>query len=110
MPWYDGAVFVDPPAGQVLLDTGPLPGRTFYVSGFVRTSIPGWLPVLERRDAGNATTVQEMSLPMQEQEEHQLYEMPVTLERDERFRVVVKDAPPVGAEVEAHLWLDRLRT
>lgn len=102
MTWVAGAVFVNPPAGTVLVDTGPLAPGAYRVEVAITANPPGWEFVLEWRDAPNASTMRQKILPVTLAMLDWNPPGVFVLGTDERLRVVAR--ADAAAEVEASLF------
>lgn len=100
--WADGAVTVNPGAGDVLADTGPLPSGLCQVQVFATMNPVGFELVFEWRNADNTATVKQKILPVT----LAMFEWsPISalqVNKDDRFRVVARTA--IDGEVEVSIF------
>ena len=101
MEWVDGALFVNPPANQVLADTGPVRKGVHRVMLFIWAST-GFEAIFERRDAANAMTVKAQVLGVVLTNLPFAPTVSIETEANERLRLITRAA--VVGEVEASIF------
>lgn len=106
MAWVDGIPFVNPAAGAVLVDTGPMGAGFYRVAFLLDAPEVGCRAVIERRNAANDTTLASHPLTVGLS---MLWSdgLVVELGAQERLRLTLIE--PVTGTVEAALNVERAR-
>ena len=104
MPWRDDAIYTNPVANTVLVDTGPLPGRRTLVLVFVWADT-GIEAILQLRDATNGATVASQIIPAVLGREGGV-EFTINVAQNQRFRVLTR--ADVTGQVQASIFTDRV--
>lgn len=107
MAWIAGATYVNPLAGTVLADTGPLRGG-YYKFQIYATANTGLEVLIQYRDATNSVTLKQKTLPVTFSQSFVAFEVVQFSLPNERLRVVQRANVTTG-EVEVHITSEIVR-
>jgi hypothetical protein len=101
MAWIAGATYLNPLAGTVLVDTGPLRAG-YYKFQIVASANTGLEVLLQYRDATNTLTLKQKTLPITLSQSYVTLGVVQRYAPNERLRVVARADVTTG-EVEVHI-------
>lgn len=102
MSWFTAGSQINPGAGVVLADTGPLVASSYTLSFLLAGSVL-FTAVVEYRDAANASTLQSQSFPITAANPVHLSNLTFAIANDgERIRVI--NSGVIAGSVQASIF------